>query len=763
MADNFYNFRKIEIRDYQQDAIDKISDAWNSGVTRVMFQMPTGTGKTVVFNQIVKQELEKNSTVLIVAHREELIRQNVERLREHFRIEAGTIMGNHRTNPSRPVQVASIKTLDERDLSWLNPSLIIIDEAHHVPAQSYVRLLNKYQKAKILGVTATPIRLNGEGFTGLFDELITSKSIKEFIKDGHLADVQFIGRKQIWSKLDLRNISTNNTGDYDSTQLSRIMRQDFVMADLIKSYVKDGEGKKMIVFAVDIDHSKDIVKRYEEAGFKAAHLDGTTKKSERKEIINKFKAGEIQILSNFDIVSEGFDVPDCQVVQLARPTKSLVVYLQQVGRCMRPSTSKPYCIVLDNVGLYQEFGSPKDDRPWTLKATKDNSTIKNPNPRPFETEFTRTNPEEVDEELIVLEGVNMLTESKTISKSFPEIDDELKLRIEISNCRLEEEKQSKEKELQNLILSQEERLQKILPTFQSLVEDFCNNDTHWKNEDDKKIFTLRLKISYDFSKNRVKVDLDDREKKVTQYLEVTDIDDELDLRAEILQLTQGIKEKKRDIKALEQGKNIDDFAIKINELRSEISEFELNKENKSKELRNIIFDQETRLQELVENFRGLVYDFFNKNTQWESEDDKKNFVCRLQVFYDFADNRIKFNLDRRFKKIISYLEVIINEISCFSSSKGIENNADYRSYYGDNNLYDYQCLRKGISMIKHLIFEYIFECKTIEILSRDNIFNEVTDIFEKCWRMIFGEYVEFKELCYYKLEKLLDISTTEII
>ena len=180
-------------------------------------------------------------------------------------------------------------------------------------------------------------------------------------------------------------------------------------------------------------------------------------------------------------------------------------------------------------------------------------------------------------------------------------------------------------------------------------------------------------------------------------------------------------------------------------------------------MRNIIFDQETRLQELVENFRGLVYDFFNKNTQWESEDDKKNFVCRLQVFYDFADNRIKFNLDRRFKKIISYLEVIINEISCFSSSKGIENNADYRSYYGDNNLYDYQCLRKGISMIKHLIFEYIFECKTIEILSRDNIFNEVTDIFEKCWRMIFGEYVEFKELCYYKLEKLLDISTTEII
>ena len=267
---------------------------------------------------------------------------------------------------------------------------------------------------------------------------------------------------------------------------------------------------------------------------------------------------------------------------------------------------------------------------------------------------------------------------------------------------------------------------------------------------------MRLKISYDFSKSRVKVDLDDREKKVAQYLEVTDIDDELDLRAEILRLTQSIKEKKRDIKALEQGTNIDDFAIKINELRSEISEFELNKENKSKELQNIVFDQEPRLQKLVENFRELVYDFFNKNTQWESEDDKKNFVWRLQVFYDFSDNIIKFNLDRRFKKIISYLEVITNEISCFSSSKGIENNVDYRSYYGDNNLYDYQCLRKGISMIRHLIFEYIFECKTIEMLSRDNIFNEVIDIFEKCWRIIFGEYIEFKELCYYKLESMTE-------
>jgi hypothetical protein len=356
----------------------------------------------------------------------------------------------------------------------------------------------------------------------------------------------------------------------------------------------------------------------------------------------------------------------------------------------------------------------------------------------------------------------MPTESKTISKSFLEIDDELKLRIEISNSRLEEEKQSKEKELQNLILSQEERLQKILPIFQCLIEDFCNNDTQWKNEDDKKIFALRLNISYDFSKNRVKVDLDDREKKVNQYLEVTDVDDELDLRAEILQLTQGIKEKKRDIKALEQGKNIDDFAIKINELRSEISEFELNKENKSKELQNIIFDQEERMQEIATKFRGIVYDFFNNNTLWESEDDKKNFAWRLQIFYDCSDNRIKFNLAKRFKKVISYFEAIINQISCFSSDTEIFDNADYRSYYGNDNLHERIYLRLLTKIIPHLIVNDISEYKNIEILSNDNIFNEVTAVYSKCFAMIFGDYIGGGFLCY-KLEKLLDISTTEII
>ena len=439
MAEDLYSLQKIKIRDYQEEGIRKIYEAWeNPKFRRVMFQMPTGTGKTVVFNQIVKQELEKNSTVLILAHRQELIEQNVYRLRADFQIEAGMIMGDNPVNLDIPVQVASIQTLSRRDYPSLNPSLIIIDEAHHVIAESYQKLLREYSDARVLGVSASPIRLSGEGFTDSFDTLITSKSVAEFIQDGYLAPIRYLGKSKTFSKVDLSGVSIVE-GDYAPSQLSKEMRDDVVMANLIKSYTNHAQGRKMIVFAVYRVHSKDITKRYQDEGFVAAHLDAKTTPRSRKEIINKFKNGEIQILSNVNIVSEGFDVPDCEVVQLARPTKSLAMYLQQVGRCMRKPEGKDYCIVLDNVGLYEKFGSPRNYREWTLEATINALTVDPPpitnppptgdNPQISSSENSeppaRTKPEETDEDLILLEDVNMPIESEKVSKLLSEIDDQL--------------------------------------------------------------------------------------------------------------------------------------------------------------------------------------------------------------------------------------------------------------------------------------------------------------------------------------------------
>ena len=156
--------------------------------------------------------------------------------------------------------------------------------------------------------------------------------------------------------------------DYDIQMLRNVMLDNSVMANLIESYKKFANGKKTIVFAVDIEHSKSIVERYLEAGIRAAHIDATTPKQERKETLDKFRSGEIIVLSNVDIVSEGFDVPDCEAVQLARPTKSLVLYLQQVGRCMRPAANKDYGIVLDNAGLWLDHGLSYIDRDWSLEG-----------------------------------------------------------------------------------------------------------------------------------------------------------------------------------------------------------------------------------------------------------------------------------------------------------------------------------------------------------------------------------------------------------
>ena len=505
----------VQLRSYQNQKIKKIYEAWKNHRS-VMLQMPTGTGKTVLFNQIVKDELANNSKVLIIAHRKELIDQNVARLWNDFGIRAGTIMANVRADLSLPVQVASIQTLNRREYPDLKPSIVIIDEAHHVPAKSYRELWETYPDSKFLGVTATPIRLSNEGFKDLFDVLILSNSIDEFIQDGYLAKIKYIGRSPILPKMDLSNIAIIG-GDYDSEQLSQKMCEEAVMANLIQSYFDHAKGKKMIVFAVTTDHSKSIVERYQAAGFAAAHIDADTKKEERNDIINKFRSGEIRILSNVGIVSEGFDVPDCQVVQLARPTKSLAMYLQQVGRCMRPSRSKPYSIVLDNVGLYDEFGSPKRHREWSLDAS--------PKTRPDndgdgDERIAREPLEEVDETLIVLEDVEMNTVDE-LKEKLAKIDSEVQdLERAISDAinssqpqividslktakgQKENERDAIRRELEKALgLEQGERLEQKLEEFQEFMDWFFKS-TVWETEEDKMTFMAQLKVSYDKSKEK---------------------------------------------------------------------------------------------------------------------------------------------------------------------------------------------------------------------------------------------------------------------
>ncbi|GHT75560.1 hypothetical protein AGMMS50262_11190 [Bacteroidia bacterium] len=260
--------------------------------------------------------------------------------------------------------------LSKRD--YPQADIVIIDECHHAKAATYKKLWDIYPEARFLGVTATPIRMNGEGFSDLFDTLISTGQLSEFVKAGYLVKVRHI----VGITPDLSSIKIK-MNDYAQDELGELMQNENLMADLVESYQRKANGKKIIVFAVNIEHSKQIVENYRRTGIQAEHIDANTPKKEREHLLQLFREGRIKVLSNVDIVSEGFDVPDCEAVQLARPTQSLGLYLQQVGRCMRPAENKSEGIILDNAGLWLEHGFCQQDRVWTLEGKKKRKRRKN--------------------------------------------------------------------------------------------------------------------------------------------------------------------------------------------------------------------------------------------------------------------------------------------------------------------------------------------------------------------------------------------------
>ena len=347
----------IQLREYQLQSLEKIHAAFQS-CQSVLFQMPTGTGKTVLFSALTQQYHDQNKQILIIVHRRELIDQAVHHLKQ-YNIDAGIILSKVKPDMSKPVQVASIQTLTRRET--FPTDLVIIDEAHHSCASSYTKLWLMFPDAKFLGVTATPIRLDNKGLGDVYDTLITSDSFHHFVKDHHLVPV----RQYIGSLPNLKNVKIQ-AGDYKIDQLIPRVTTTSVIGGLIKSYESRALNKSCIVFAVDVHHSLQIVNLYREHGYTAEHIDGNTPLKERENIIKRFRNREIQIVSNVGIITEGFDMPDCEVVQLARPTKSLGLYLQMTGRVMRPAEGKKEGIVLDCAGLWRTFGTCQKPRTWHL-------------------------------------------------------------------------------------------------------------------------------------------------------------------------------------------------------------------------------------------------------------------------------------------------------------------------------------------------------------------------------------------------------------
>ena len=382
--------KEIKLFDYQEDMKERIEKALRLHQS-VMVQMPTGTGKTILLAEVVKSEKlkVKNPCVWIVVHRRELVEQIKETLAKQ--LDSSLFSFPSSLNPPDSSLFPFHFSLTPRvfSIQWLSrhyhelderPSLIIIDEAHHAVAKTYKEVMDAYPEAKKLGLTATPCRLNKHGFTDLFDVLLQSWSYNKFIADGWLSLYDYMSVKA--DSLDQQMVfgltKRGADGDFSLREMSEKLDVRPSIERLCDTVMRYAPDKKGIVYAIDIKHAEHIAEYYRERGLNAVAISSKTPAEERKYIIERFRNSNdslkntncqvldspIRILVNVDLFGEGFDCPDVEFIQLARPTLSLSKYLQQVGRGMRVYEGKRYCLILDNVGLYRLFGMPSDDRDW---------------------------------------------------------------------------------------------------------------------------------------------------------------------------------------------------------------------------------------------------------------------------------------------------------------------------------------------------------------------------------------------------------------
>ena len=342
------------LRDYQIEMLERLKRAWDSKRS-VLVQMPTGPGKTVLMADAIRSERFdrlNDRRVLVVAHRRELIEQ-IRSTIDAFRLDG--------------VRVESIQKLNARGYALdFEPSLVIVDEAHHAVAKTYKTLWERWPEARFLGLTATPCRLSGEGLEGLFDALLQSWDIQWFIDKGWLSDFEYISaRPDSLAMHRIRMLRKRGAdGDYQVKEMATVMDVPESIEHLFRSYEAFAKGRKGIVYAINREHARHIADYYSQHGVKVCVIDAMTQEKERGLLVDDYRQGRIDVIVNVDIFSEGFDCPEVEFIQLARPTLSLSKYLQQVGRGMRVSAGKACVIVLDQVGLYQTLGLPTDNRDW---------------------------------------------------------------------------------------------------------------------------------------------------------------------------------------------------------------------------------------------------------------------------------------------------------------------------------------------------------------------------------------------------------------
>ena len=349
------------LRAYQQESVGAIRAAFARRQRRVVHVLPTGGGKTVVFVAIATSATTRGRRTLILVHRQELVRQASEALAA-FGVPHGLIAAG-KPETEAPVQVASVATLARRLHRAGSFDLIVIDETHHATAETWGRVLDAYPAAYVLGVTATPERLDRRGLGTVFDAMVEGPSVAELTRLGHLVPAIVYAPPL---RLDLTRVR-RIAGDYAVDELADVMSDAALIGDAVQHYGDLAGGAPAVAFCVNLAHSRLVAERFAAAGIRAAHVDGDTNPDERARLIAALGTGELQVLTNCGLISEGTDVPAIGAAILLRPTQSLAMYLQQVGRALRPHPGKVRAVVLDHAGCTWQHGLPDAPRAWSLE------------------------------------------------------------------------------------------------------------------------------------------------------------------------------------------------------------------------------------------------------------------------------------------------------------------------------------------------------------------------------------------------------------
>lgn len=385
----------MQARPYQEELHQAVRRAIADGYRAIIVQSATGTGKTFIGSRFMHGAEAKRNRSLALAPRRELVYQLAERLRD-FGLTPGIIMAGEAMHADRFAQVASFDTLHARAvrraaIAMPNAKVVVVDEAHLSTAETRKDILDQFPGAVIIGLTATPARPNGRPLKLVYDHLVTGWPVAKMIEEGYLVSTRYYAP----TEPDLKAVKTNKEHDYQVKGLEKVMNTPTIVGDILDNWFRIAPTMQTVVFCVTRKHAKHVTEKFVERGIAAEYVDGETPADERRAIFDRVARYETQVLVNVFVASYGLDIPTLECCVLARPTKSLVMYLQTIGRVLRPvyakgfdlelregrldaiaASRKPFAVVIDHSGAVRRHGFVDEEVPWTLEGDESVSEVK---------------------------------------------------------------------------------------------------------------------------------------------------------------------------------------------------------------------------------------------------------------------------------------------------------------------------------------------------------------------------------------------------